>query len=243
MSNHFNPTEFLKQFKKLFAELSHQCLILPDVKKVFSAILFFVFFAGILSASAQPIASGGLLASEAINVRATEPFYLEDSVASMPFLTDTDPFGTSLRVISALFAVIILALILSWIIQRKGVFSGNVFGRVLGILPLDNRRFIYVVDVVGKILVLGVTESNINLLSEIDDKTMVDSLRLQGEQGPGLEKIFSFLKKSNPSPEAEGGNGDEISNTEIRTQTEKNHERLRKLSSLLIKRGSDDNQK
>lgn len=160
----------------------------------------------------------------------------------MPFLTNTDPFGTSLSILSALFAVIIIALILSWIVQRKGVFGGNIFGKVVGILPLDNRRFIYIVDVVGRILVLGVTESNINLLCEITDKDTIDSMRLQGEipAMPGMEKIFSFLKRSKPDDSESAVDITEINNHEVKNATEKNQQRLRKLNSLLLKRNQEN---
>jgi flagellar biogenesis protein FliO len=207
------------------------------VKNNIFIVLLFFFFSAVSIVSAQPVASegNGFLASE--------PFLPEQpGVATIPFLLpSTDPFATSLRVISALFAVIIIALILSWFIQRRGVFGGNVFGKVIGILPLDNRRVIYLVDVVGRILVLGVTETNINLLCEISDKNTIDSLRLQGETPtiPGMEKLFSFLKKTNsdsadPGPEAEA-----ISDLGLKSATEKNHERLQKLNKLLIKRNSD----
>ncbi len=205
--------------------------------KIFIVLLFF-FFSAVSIVSAQPVASegNGFLASE--------PFLPEQAeVATMPFLLPgTDPFATSLRVISALFAVIIIALILSWLIQRRGVFGGNVFGKVIGILPLDNRRFIYLVDVVGRVLVLGVTENNINLLCEITDKDTIDSLRLQGETPtiPGMDKLFSFLKKSNSESSDQAPEAQVISDLELKGATEKNQERLQRLSKLLLKRNSDD---
>lgn len=211
-------------------------------KLIFIASLFFLFTT-VSVVSGQPVASAGngFLASEPI--LASEPFLPDQpSVATMPFLLpDSDPFATSLRIISALFAVIIIALILSWVIQKKGGFGNNVFGKVIGILPLDNRRFIYLVDVVGRVLVLGVTESNINLLCEITDKDTVDSLRLQGSTPvlPGMEKLFSFLRKAKTENDGAGNENPEINNIEIQATTEKNQQRLKKLNSLLIRRNQD----
>ncbi|MFZ5951567.1 MAG: FliO/MopB family protein [Candidatus Rifleibacteriota bacterium] len=209
------------------------------MKKTLPGFLFFLFFSLTSIVYAQPVATegNGLLASE--------PFLFDQpAVATLPFLIDSDPFGTSLRIVSALFAVIILALGLSWLIQRKGVLGGNVFGKVIGILPLDNRRFIYLVDVVGKILVLGVTENNINLLCEVTDKDTVDSLRLQGQTPvlPGMEKLFSFLRKSDQQSREEDFSPSGNENLDLRNTQEKNQDRIKKLNSLLIKRGQDEKQ-
>ncbi|MDN5278470.1 MAG: flagellar protein FliO/FliZ [Clostridiales bacterium] len=194
-----------------------------------------LFLISVCSAHAQPVASegNGFLASE--------PLFLDQPVASsLPFLPNSDPFSTSLRILSALFAVIIIAFALSWFIQKKGGFNNNVFGKVIGVLPLDNKRIIYLVDVVGRILILGVTDSNINLLCEITDKDTIDSLRLQGQTPtmPGMEKIFSFLKNNKTD---ESADQPEINETDIKTSTSKNHERLRKINSLLVKRNSTEN--
>lgn len=208
-------------------------------KTIFIAFLFFLF-ATVSIVSGQPVASegNGFLASETI--QASEPFLPEQPmVATMPFLLPgSDPFATSLRVLSALFAVIIIALVLSWFIQKKGGFGSNVFGKVIGILPLDNRRFIYLVDVVGRVLVLGVTESNINLLCEITDKDTLDSLRLQGDTSslPGMEKIFSFLRKSNSENSHSEPDDVQSRDSDLQNATEKNQQRLKKLNSLLIRR-------
>ncbi len=176
---------------------------------------------------------------------ASESFLFDQPViATLPFLIDADPFGTSLRIVSALFGVIILALGLSWLIQRKGVIGGNVFGKVIGILPIDSRRFIYLVDVVGRILVLGVTENSINFLCEITDKDTVDSLRLQGQTPvlPGMEKLFSFLKKPDQQSREKEVSTISDENMDLKNTQEKNQDRIKKLNSLLIKRNKDENQ-
>lgn len=161
----------------------------------------------------------------------------------MPYFQTADPMGTSLQIISSLFAVIILAFAVSWFIQKKGGFGGNVFGKILGILPLDNRRMIYLVDVMGKVLILGVTDANINLLGEITDKDTLDSLRLQYDQpSPGMEKLFSFLKRGSNQPEEPPTATEPTESND--THAVRQQERLRKLSDMLVKRdrsGDDHN--
>jgi flagellar biogenesis protein FliO len=204
-------------------------------------------FASYCSVSAEPVATasnGFLTATGTTAFSATSataetalPFYLEGPVASAPFIPSSDPLSSTLRIISSLFAIIIIAFGLSWLIQKKAGFGGNVFGKVLGILPLDNRRLIYVVDVMGKVLILGVTDSNISMLTEITDKDTLDALRLQNDRPlPGMERLFSFLKPSSTTDSGEQPAGEEA--TPGQAQNQRNHERLRKLNELLVKRNN-----
>lgn len=202
-----------------------------------------IFFISACSVYSQPVASegDGLLFLPELAVATTSavatrtnalPFFLDEQPASFPHFP-TDPMGASLRIISSLFMVIIIAFAISWFLQKKAGLGGNVFGKVLGILPFDNKRMIYLVDVMGKVLVLGVTESSINLLCEITDKDTLDSLRLQYEKpSPGMEKLFSFLRR--------GSNSDQTDPMIPEEQEERNQERLRKLNDLLVKRSSKD---
>jgi flagellar protein FliO/FliZ len=212
-------------------------------------ILFIVFLLTVSSAFSQPVASfgDGLLFSEpaTFSVQATAtPLFLDTQPASMPAFPDADPMGTSLRILSSLFFLIIVAFGISWFIQKKTGLGGNVFGKVLGILPLDNRRMIYIVDIMGKVLVLGVTESNINLLSELTDKDTLDSLRLQynTQPLPGMEKLFSFLSGRDKSSEEiphEGVQPEENISHDT-THQARQQERLKKLQGMLLKRGDNN---
>lgn len=204
------------------------------IKFLFRAALIVIFISAI-SVHAQSVASegDGLLFSPensvATKTQFSEPLFLEDRVASFPQFP-SDPFGSSLRIISSLFAVILLAFAVSWFIQKKGGFGGNAFGRILGVLPLDNKRMIYLVDVMGRVLILGVTDTNVNLLCEITDQETLDTLRLQYEKpSPGMEKLFSFIR-----PETR--NDSENNNEDSVPAQNKNQDRLRKLNELLVKR-------
>jgi flagellar protein FliO/FliZ len=192
----------------------------------------------------QPVASSsdGLLSLPASNTVQSsvstvtaQPFYLDTQPASFPAFTASDPFGASLRIISSLFAVIILAFVISWLLQRKGGIGGNVFGKVLGILPLDNKRLIYLVDIMGRVLILGVADNSISLLCEITDKDTLDTLRLQYEKpAPGMEKLFSFLRRHRDS----AAEGSEDTPLTPESRHENNQQRLRKLNELLVKRSN-----
>lgn len=201
-----------------------------------------------MTAQSQPVAtSGDGLFSEPATLSAIAsptPLFLDLQPASMPLFPDSDPMGTSLRILSSLFAVILLAFGISWFIQKKAGIGGNVFGKILGILPLDNKRMIYLVDVMGKVLILGVTESNINLLGELTDKDTLDALRLQNDQpSPGIEKLFAYLSRKNeePAPQAETAKKAAEPEENGNLQRFRSEDRLKKLNAMLHKRNDNDN--
>ena len=90
-----------------------------------------------------------------------------------------DSITATFSLMTSLIGIIILALAASWFIQKKTGIASNKFGKVLGVLPLDNKRLIYIVYVAGKFIVLGVTENSINYLTEITDKETIDTYKLK----------------------------------------------------------------
>jgi flagellar protein FliO/FliZ len=61
--------------------------------------------------------------------------------------------------------------------QRMSRFSGAGDNRVLASLPLGQNRGVFVVEVAGKFLVLGVTDHSVNFLQEITDPAVIERLR------------------------------------------------------------------
>ncbi len=49
---------------------------------------------------------------------------------------------------------------------------------ILSVIPLGQNKFLQVVDIAGKVYVLGVSDNNINLITEIKDKDDIDRIRL-----------------------------------------------------------------
>ncbi len=68
--------------------------------------------------------------------------------------------------------------------QRMGRFSQSGENRVLVSLPLGQNRGVFVVEVAGKLLVLGVTDHNVNFLQEISDPATIERLRATSPAGP-----------------------------------------------------------
>jgi flagellar biogenesis protein FliO len=72
-----------------------------------------------------------------------------------------------------------------FVTKRAGM---NVLGRdvvnILSIVPVGQNKFIQVVDLADRVLVLGVTDANINLITEITSRDEIDRLRLLSSKSP-----------------------------------------------------------
>ncbi len=184
-----------------------------------------------------------------IDERSIPLFTRDMTTATSPsqLLPASNSITSTLSLVTSLFALIVAALAVSWFIQKKTGIAANNFGKVLGMVPLDNKRIVYIVDVMGKMLVLGVTENNINYLTEITDKDTVDAYRLKYGQSvtPGLDKLFPFLKKSDSEEsDTDDAYADEKSKREakkqienVKTSLETSHDkRIARLQDMIIKK-------
>ena len=61
---------------------------------------------------------------------------------------------------------------------------------VLATYPLAANRIIQVVDIGGQVLVLGVSDSSINLITELKDKEAIDRIRLASSKEQGGSGTF-----------------------------------------------------
>jgi flagellar biogenesis protein FliO len=105
-----------------------------------------------------------------------------------PYMEESKPFEHMLSIFSTLILIIMLMFGISWLLQKKGFLSKNNYGKVLSILPLDNKRLIYIVDIMGKIYLLGVTEYNVNLIGQITDPTALKLLKLENSDKQGFDE-------------------------------------------------------
>jgi len=72
-----------------------------------------------------------------------------------------------------------------FVTKRAG---GSVFGgeaiKVLSVASLGQNKFLHVVDLAGKVLVLGVSDNAINLITEITEKDQIDRIRILATRTP-----------------------------------------------------------
>ena len=119
----------------------------------------------------------------------TEPDFGENRL-SYPILV--------LRTIAVLAVIIIgIYLVFRFLLRRKNPrIADSEIIKVLANFPLAANKAIQVVEIAEKILVLGVSDSNINLITTIEDKETVDKLKLLSSKETGAPGSFKdqFLK-------------------------------------------------
>lgn len=81
--------------------------------------------------------------------------------------------------------------------QKSGIqLSGQNVVQVLSVVPLGPGKTLHVVDMAGKVFLLGVSENNINLLTEVKDKDEIDRIRLLSSRsapvaGKGFQEFLT----------------------------------------------------
>ena len=108
----------------------------------------------------------------------------------------------------SLFAVFAFVVILAYFaarafgknsMQRLAARGGQVYMQ----LPLGPNRSVCVVELFGRVFVLGVTDANIHLITEIDDPETVDEIRSSAPAGGGVFQeqfgsLSDFVQKIPP---------------------------------------------
>jgi flagellar biogenesis protein FliO len=73
-----------------------------------------------------------------------------------------------------------------FVTRKAGIQTiGKDVVNVLSIVSIGQNKFLQVVEIAGRILIIGVSDSNINLITEIHDKDEIDRIRLlSSKSGP-----------------------------------------------------------
>jgi flagellar biogenesis protein FliO len=85
-----------------------------------------------------------------------------------------------------------------FVTQKAGISHlGGAVVTQLASVPVGQNKFIQVVDIAGKVLVVGVADGGINLLTEITDKNEIDRIRLIGSQksAAGTVNFQEYISK------------------------------------------------
>ena len=70
-----------------------------------------------------------------------------------------------------------------YVTKKSGIMStGSGAANILSVLPIGQNKFIHIVDIGGRLLVLGVTDGSINLITELKDKDEIERVRLQSSR-------------------------------------------------------------
>lgn len=109
-------------------------------------------------------------------------------------------YKASLRMLLALVFVMALILASYWAFKRFAVGRGGLIsrGRFLRVLAtgyLGPKKSIAVVDILGQVLVLGITTTEINLITRIEDPDVVRKLRDGVGGGSGAGSFQRYLER------------------------------------------------
>ncbi len=83
-----------------------------------------------------------------------------------------------------------------FVTKKAGINAlGGEAVQVLSVVPVGQNKFLQVVDLAGRILILGVTDSQINLITEVTDRDEIDRIRILSarRQVPQDENFQEFM--------------------------------------------------
>lgn len=100
------------------------------------------------------------------------------------------------RMILVLILVIVAIYALMKFFKKKSteVKSSDDFLRSVSSLSFGPGKSVEIVTVIDKAYVLGVTEKSINLIAEIDDKELIESLNLNHDKKSNVSKPINFAE-------------------------------------------------
>jgi len=125
---------------------------------------------------------------------------------------------------------------------------GSSIVQMLSISPIGQGKFIQVVEVGGKILVLGITDNNISLISEITEKDEIDRIKLNSSKSTSTKEasfqdfikdkvghLSDFLNKNKKSEKTKLNKMNKFGNQDEKVRLDylkQQKERLKKLNGF-----------
>jgi flagellar biogenesis protein FliO len=81
--------------------------------------------------------------------------------------------------------------------NRRKIVTGTDIIKVLATYPLAGNKSIQIMEIAEKVFILGVTESNINMITSVEDKETIDRIKLQSskETKGGFQSFKDQLMK------------------------------------------------
>jgi flagellar protein FliO/FliZ len=70
-----------------------------------------------------------------------------------------------------------------FVTKKAGIqMGGGGVAQTLSVVPLGQNKFLQIIDLAGRVLILGVSDASISLIGEIKDKDEIDRIRLLGSR-------------------------------------------------------------
>jgi len=125
---------------------------------------------------------------------------VENAAPAAPFGPDATSLGVSaIKMAGALFVVLAILFLVYYLLKRYGSRTGlGSFARgdikYVGQFSLGSKKSVVVVRFLNKLLVLGVTENQINLLTEMEAEHEPDKAETKDDK----QDFFRILEESDP---------------------------------------------
>jgi flagellar biosynthetic protein FliO len=117
--------------------------------------------------------------------------------------------GMIFRAIGSLIIVIGVMFIIIWLMRKfsskNGLFGKSEDEKIINVIAksaLNSKQAIYVVEVPERILILGVSGDNINILSEIKEPSTIKSLKEGAKEGIFAQYLKGFTFKGRSTTNA-----------------------------------------
>lgn len=154
-------------------------------------------------------------------VAASKPLNLENvdpQVAPMPSM-----FGLFLRLIVSLLIIVGIAFVTMRLLRKNmTVLSRGANIKVLDQYAFSMNKGVYITEIAGKVYVLGVTDANINLITEVTDDEMIDEIVTKARERE-MEPVIppSILERFLPGTFNQSSTGSNSFNKHIQKQIKK----------------------
>lgn len=103
--------------------------------------------------------------------------------------------GVFVRMIIVLIVVVLLIYAFFWFVKRKtnnNLKTDDDYLRRVAYLNIAPGKTVEVITLIDKAYLIGVTEDNINLLGEIDDKELITAMNLNSDKKANIKKPATF---------------------------------------------------
>ena len=128
----------------------------------------------------------------------------EANLAGNLSFSQPDFYFAAIKTFSVLSIILALILIGFYLVRRygpnrSGGVGGNRWVKLISVTPIAPKKMIGVVEVAGELLVVGLTEQQITLLTKVTNEQMIDHLKKHQTGGssdiPFYQQFKSLLGK------------------------------------------------
>ena len=184
-------------------------------KKILAVIIVFITAVFCLYSQANTDVQGNVN-----NSLTEESILLTDDVTSSQDSSSTykgpSTAGTFIRMIVALIIVVGLIYGALWFVKKKTniVKTDDEYLRRAAYINIAPRKTIEVITLIDKAYLIGVTEDNITMLGEIDDKELISAMNLSADKKNNTKKPSTFAEVLDMFLVKKGGQKNVFSDTE-----------------------------